>query len=56
MSRGFNEEKEKESCGKCKYHWKSRETDGWYCANSQSDFFSMDTWYEDWCDEYEERD
>lgn len=42
-------------CGNCKYHQHEDVDDGWVCTNSESDYCSDWTEYEDWCPDWEER-
>lgn len=46
---------EKERCGTCKYHRRDDTTDGWFCANEESDYYSDFTEYKDKCEEWEGR-
>lgn len=45
----------KECCGTCKYNRYSRE-DGFSCGNEDSTEYGSPTFYDDVCDDWEEKD
>lgn len=49
----INEQHRKTFCGTCKYH--RREDAQWICGNEISDYFSDYTDYDDYCEDWEER-
>ena len=46
----------KECCGNCKWHKHEDISDGWVCCNSDSEYVADWTEYNDWCEEYEEKE
>lgn len=51
---GRTVDKEK-CCGTCKWHQHESVDDGWVCVNSDSEYCTDWTDYEDGCDEWEGR-
>lgn len=43
-----------ECCGNCARHCKQGEE--WICGNVNSDYYSLETDYTDFCDDYESRE
>lgn len=46
----------KECCGNCKWHKHEDISDGWVCCNSDSEYVADWTEYNDWCEEYTEKE
>lgn len=44
-----------ECCGTCKYHCRADGEDDWTCENEDSEYYAVETDYEDYCDHYEGR-
>ena len=42
-------------CGECKYHVHEDHSDGWVCANANSDYHADWTDYNDTCEEWHYR-
>lgn len=45
----------KQCCGTCVYHIRVP-LDEWVCDNEDSDTYGLETPYEDFCEDYEERE
>ena len=45
-----------EICGNCKWHRYEKESQGWVCCTSDSDYVADWTEYDDSCDEFEEKE
>lgn len=45
-----------ECCGKCKYHNYNRELGEWVCDNPDSEYYGVETFYDDGCREQEEKE
>lgn len=41
-------------CGTCKYHM-TNEAGEWVCDNHDGEYFGAETWYDDTCPDWEER-
>lgn len=48
-------EKDEKCCGTCKWHKHERIDDGWVCTNPDSHCCADWTEYNDWCQEWEDR-
>lgn len=42
-------------CGRCAWHQYDSELNDWVCGNEYSEKFSLETPYDDTCEEWEER-
>lgn len=52
----FDREKET-CCGTCRHHASLAITDGeWVCMNKDSDYYSIETEWQDYCPDYERRE
>ena len=48
---------EEKICGLCKWHTKFCASEKeWICNNERSDYYALDTEYEDECEEWEKRE
>ena len=45
---------QKNCCGTCRYHRRIDAID-WDCKNKESEYYGLETEYEDTCEEWEER-
>lgn len=45
-----------EVCGTCKYNRRDRQTGEFYCGNESGDNYAVPTFYDDTCDEWEEKE
>ena len=46
----------REICGECKYNKYSTTEKEFYCSNTDSDNYGIQTMYDDSCDDFEEKD
>jgi hypothetical protein len=46
----------REICGNCKYNRYSREFGDFYCGNEDSFNYEVQTFYDDTCEDYEEKE
>ena len=46
----------KEVCGTCKYNKYNSYEQSYYCGNEDSDYYGIDTAYDDECEEWEDKD
>ena len=44
-----------ETCGNCKYNRYDPVNESFYCGNTDSEYYGCESFYEDTCDEWEER-
>lgn len=46
-------------CGNCKFNKRSKDEHGnteFICTNEESEYYAVPTDYNDWCDEFEEKE
>lgn len=48
-------EKDEKRCGTCKWHQHESIDDGWICANDESEYCTDWTEYDDWCQDWENK-